>query len=541
MKPRLLYFTPGHKYKEIVVPNNHEPMIDRLERWLDHYFDVIRVTDDCDLKVEVERYRPNMILFDALLEGTAKLRLHITSLDAYPEIPRAGFSRVDALSPTRGNAFEELQMKGAEAIFVLAEPYMGEQMPDFKDSIIHVPWFIDAEVFKDWGEPKRIPVGMFGTFEGPPYMYPWRASVKKLLLENLPALYFRHPGYNLEAQKNNPLVLFGESYARTLNSCMVIPSCGCFTEIVVSKQIEIPASRALLVTPGTDAMIAHGFRHGVNCLFADQYDIVEQIREVLEDRKKLERITDEGFRFVHSTHTLKQRPQMLQWYELRKDLKPGQRIVQTGLFGEFKVVEQDSPERTFHMTNNPMQRMLKEADTHIQNGDFYSADRACKRLLGHCGYLSDPAIRMCLMHLLSGNPHDAVVQMQKPIVNRFHMGAQTPDPIEWGIFLLTLAVTDQHQQLAEYLARFPEVHRRELDLCRWALGVVLGEPNLERESIYALEEKTPQMFSIHNFRNYLFPNLVEGIEYIFQKCGKPQWKDTMRRSLSRERVLPFAV
>lgn len=540
MKPKLLYFTPGHRYKELIVPNNHEPIIDRIDRWLDFYFDVARVTNDCDLKTEVECHRPQMILFDGLIEGTSKLRINITSLEAYPEIPRAGINRVDAISPTRGTAFEELEMKGAEVIFVLGEPHMGEQMPEFRDSIIHVPWFIDAEVFKDYGEAKRIPVGLFGSFESPPFMYPWRASIKRLVLENFPALYYRHPGYNPKLQEDNPFVLYGEAYARTLNACMVVPSCGGFAEIVVSKQIEIPASRTLLITQGTAAVVMHGYKHGVNCLFADQFDIIEQIRGVLDDRKTLRRVTDEGYRFAHSTHTLRQRPQVLQWYELRKGLKRGQRIIQPGLFEDLKVVAENSPNRTFHLTGYPIQEMLKEADNCILNGELLSAERACKRLLGHCGYLSDPMIRMCLMHLLCGHSHDALTQLEKPIVTRFHMGAVQADPIEWGLFLLTLVVTDSKEKLLEYVQQFRGMHRRELNICRWAVAVVLNDRELEQESISALEQQQPQMFSIHNFRNYLFRNLVEGIEQIFQKCGMPHLQELLRRSPSRERVMQFA-
>jgi hypothetical protein len=539
-KPRLLYFSPGQRYKELVVPNNHEPMIDRMDRWMEYHFEVITISQDCDLGEMVRKHNPDMILFDGLLEGTSKLRLTITSLDAYPEIPRGGFSRVDALSPTRGNSFEELKRKGAEVFFVLAEPIMGEAMPDFADDIIHIPWFFDPNIFKDYKEQKIIPVGMFGTFECPPYMYPWRAAVKHALLDNFPALYFRHPGYDLKNQKDNPLVLFGEAYARTLSSCLIAPTQGGFTDIVVSKHFEIPASGALLVTQEGASVLAHGFRHGDNCMFADPDDIVEQMRSLLSNRERLDAIAKRGHDFVHSNHTFAQRPQMVQWLELRKKLKPGQKIIQPTLLGDLTIVPATSPEKTFHIYGNPMQKLLKASDEAFLSGDFMTLERYCKKLISFCGYLSEPMIRLCLARLISGDPNGALTHIEPPIVNRFSMGALQCDPIEWGIFLLTLAAANEKEKLLDYATQFEEIHSRELNVCRWIAGVILGHKTLIDFSLEGLKNNPKPHFSIHRFPNYLLPDIIVSMEQILGLCGLHTEKNALANAPTRSLISPYA-
>lgn len=535
MKPKLLYFSPGQKYKKIVVPNNHEPMIDRMDKWLEHYFVVETVSEDTDLAVEVQKHKPDMILFDGLLEGSSKLRINITSLDAYPEIPRAGFSRVDALSPTRGVSFEELMLKGAEVIFTLAEPIMGESMPDHRDSIIHIPWFFDPDLFKDYGLEKTIPIGMFGSFESPPYMYSWRAAIKHTLLDNLPALYFRHPGYNLVRQEGNPFVLFGKSYAKAINSCVIAPSHGGFTEIVVSKQMEIPACRTLLITQNSASLEAHGFKNGINCVFADPEDILNRIQILFNDRSKLDQITDQGFNFVHQNHTYKHRPQMIQWLELRKNLGKKERIVQPTLMGDLKIVQSSSSERTFHVFGSPIYRMLQEADRLIQVNDFTNADRLCNKLLSCCGYLSEPQLRLIIMELLSGSPHSALPKIQKPLEMRFSMGGIFPDPIEWSVLILILIAMNQPETLLEYLVQFTQVHRRELNICRWTAGIILQDKALEETAINALEDNLNH-FSIHSFRNFTFKDMLIGIEGILEKQNLHHQVKLLKEAPSRKSI-----
>ena len=541
-KPTLLYFSPGaKKYKEMVVPNNHEPMIDRMDRWLEYYFNVVTISEDTDLAVEVRKHSPDIILFDGLLEGTAnKLRIVVSSLDAYPEIPRAGLSRVDALSPTRGISFEELMMKGAEVVFTLAEPIMGESMPDHANAIIHVPWFIDPAMFKDYGIEKSVPIGMFGNFESPPYMYYWRAAIKNTLLDNFPVMYYRHPGYSIEGQKDNPFVLFGEAYAKAINACYIAPSHGGFTEIVVSKQLEIPACRTLLITQTSPSVEAHGFRHGVNCIFADPEDIYYRIKSLFNNREEMKRITDEGHRFVHNTHTYMHRPQILQWLELKKKIKPGQRIVQPTLMGDLEIVETASPKRTFHVFGSPIYKTLQETDASIQRNDFANAERLCEKLLSFCNYLSEPKLRLILLKLLSSDPHGAMTIVEKPLGMRFSMGGLFPDPIEWTALLLTLLAFDDPQTIRAYLVQFTEIHRRELDLCRWAAGVILNDTGLQKQAMVALEEGRHH-FSIHSFNNFTFPNFLTCIETVLERSRLPHRAEALRQAPNRTRVEKFAV
>jgi hypothetical protein len=539
-KPRLIYFTPGSRYKEIIVPNNHEPIIDRADRWLEYFFDVIKIETDCDLGDVVRTYQPDLILFDGLIESAFKLRLTITSLDAYPEIPRAGFNRVDGLSPTRGNAFEELTLKGAEVIFVLGEPSMGEAIPAFADQIIHVPWFIDPDIFKDYGEGKTIPIGMFGSFEAPPYAYPWRASIKKPLLDNFPALYFRHPGYNPELQKDNPLMIYGSAYARTLSSCLIAPSHGGFTDIVVSKLIEIPACRTLLITQDGPGVREHGFKNGDNCIFSDPEDIVDHIKALFADRPLLDRISDAGYTFAHARHTYRQRPQLLQWYELRKNLRPGYKIIQESIFSDLRAVPESSPEKTFHLQGHPIRLGLKKIDQTIISRDLVTAEHLTRKLLSYCDYMAEPKLRLVLIKLLTGQPMVALTVMQEPINFRFNMGAVSCDPYEWALFLTSLVAAKQHELLVQYIHKFSTVHSRELSVIRALIGILLNDQNLIAQNIAHLSKQLPSDLTIHEFDNFLFPDLVDGFLTLLEQNNLHEFKEAILHAPTTAMIRSFA-
>ena len=146
-KPRMLYL--AQDYRGVLVPNNMEPIVYRIENWLSHFFDVVRVGTHCSLAREIETHRPDLILFDGFIEGCQRKVFTITDLYTHPEIPRAWLCRVDSLSPSRYALFEYFNMVGAQSVFVLGDMTMSESCPDFVDKIFYIPQFIDASVYRD--------------------------------------------------------------------------------------------------------------------------------------------------------------------------------------------------------------------------------------------------------------------------------------------------------------------------------------------------------------------------------------------------------
>jgi hypothetical protein len=520
-KPRLVFFTPGEKFRDILAPNCFEPIVERVNVWLDHYFEVITISENCDYKKVIEQHKPDYCLFDGLIESLARLRLAISNLDSYPEIPRAGLCRIDAISPSRGICWEEFDRFGVEALFTLGDLCMGESYQEIADKVFYVPWFINPSVYKDYNEPKSIPVVMFGNFDSKPCCYPWRASVREPLLQNLPALYYRHPGYSKQEQKSNSLVLYGESFARALNASYVSPSSGGFTNIVISKQIEIPACNSLLITNDVEAVKLYGFKNFENCLFADQDDIVHVIERVLNDKKLYNNICSAGFEFAHSKHTHMQRPQLLQWFMLRKNLQKGYKIIQPDIFGPLKAVPEAYPEQTYHIQCNDVYKILHKVDECIKEKKYTEADFLIDKMIGFCSYMSEPKVRRIIIQLLTKKAKDAALYFGELLDFKTSMGGMAFDPLEWALFLVTLGLSGYYKELNEYILVDSDSERAELDTVRWAFLSMLNRTQESEQFFYRIIlGRNDKHTSIHNYPKHSPLEILRQLQSLYQFYDK---------------------
>src|SRR5262249_10141164 len=156
-----------------------------------------------------------------------------------------------------------------------------------------------------------------------------------------PALHSPHFGWS--SKKGKPSAtgfLEGEKYAQLINSAWVAPTCGTIANEVVRKHFEIPACNTCLITQRTAALEAAGFVDMVNCVFADETDVLDKLEWLFERPDELARITSAGKQLVDSQHTMQQRDQVFQWFTLHKKLKPGEKIVQAaGPFAPLTIVE----------------------------------------------------------------------------------------------------------------------------------------------------------------------------------------------------------
>src|SRR5262249_13744146 len=134
----------------------------------------------------------------------------------------------------------------------------------------------------------------------------------------------------------------GERYARLINSAWIAPTCGTICNELVRKHFEIPACGTCLLTQKTEGLEAAGFADFVNCVFADENDVLDKLQWLFERPEELERITKAGKELVESRHTIRQRNQVFQWYALHRKLKPGQRIVQPGPFLPLTIADENS-------------------------------------------------------------------------------------------------------------------------------------------------------------------------------------------------------
>ena len=125
-------------------------------------------------------------------------------------------------------------------------------------------------------------------------------------------------------------MVHGEEYARALNAAHVAPVCGTIANEVVRKHFEVPGARCCLVAERSAALEAAGFVDMVNCVFADADTVADKLDHLFAHRDELAAITDAGYALVHAPHIAAQRDQIRQWYDLTRQLRPGERIVQRG-------------------------------------------------------------------------------------------------------------------------------------------------------------------------------------------------------------------
>lgn len=514
-KSRVVYFTPGSKYYPKVVENNHEPVLRRLHRWLEHEFDLICIEEDCDLRQIVQKYNPYALLFDGILEGCFDLKLEIKNIDAYPDLPRAGLVRTDSLSPATTISIRILQSYGVDGFFTMGDSSTWEAVPSIKDNLYFIPWFIDDEIFKDYKEEKTIPVVMFGSFDSE--CYPWRRSVKQRILDNLPALYFRHPGYNKEVEmKQSPLQYAGERYARMLNRAWIAPSSGGFNNFVVSKQIEIPACRTILVTNETEVVQAYGFEDWKNCIFTTEDDIVATCKRVLNEPFLLNQIADQGYDFVRANHTYRNRAQVSQWFELKKDKLDGYKIVQPDIMKPLELERTQSSVTNKHFKVNPAYTYIEKSDIALNNGALLQAESYAIKARNFCGYMSEPSFRLSLIYLLEGRLIEAIKISNDILGFDCCMHSAVPDPNNYALILLCCACARDSEQLTKYFTSHWEVRSPLLDFVRLQVANVLGDGTLTEKVLTEIKKPTPMTLSSINLEAFTMKDFEKFVTTIFK-------------------------
>src|SRR5262249_49359253 len=139
------------------------------------------------------------------------------------------------------------------------------------------------------------------------------------------------------------------AYARLINAAKVAPTCGSISNDIVRKHLEIPACNTCLVTQRTVSLEAAGFKDLESCVFVDEQNVIERLDWLFENPDELQRITSAGQKLVEMHHTIEHRDQIFQWYNLSKQAKPGQRIIQPGPFLPLTLVQDGSATTHNHL------------------------------------------------------------------------------------------------------------------------------------------------------------------------------------------------
>ena len=542
VRPRLLFITADYRSK--IVENNLETMVYRIQNWLKFHFDVSLKTGVIDLDRAIEETHPDMILFDGMIEGCQELRPVLNNLRAHPNVPRAGLFVSDSLSPTRRITAEYLNSLGAEAYFVIGDTTLGESFSEIADRIIYVPQFVDPSVYRDYGLFKSIPVLLAGNWEIK--QYPWRQSVGRVLLERFPTLYLRHPGYDVKNKNAAPIRFHGESFARMLNSALITPTSGGFKNIAVSKHVEIPAARSCLIsdmTPGVELM---GFKHMEHGVFVRAEEAPDAVDFLLRNPEQRERITDAGFAFAQSVHTIPARRQMVDWLHLRKAVGVSHKdIVQVHPLSSPTVSSPAAGLSTYHQSGSEDWKIIREIDVALHKESYGQAIELCDRALDFCYYLAEPTLRRGVALLLSGRAEEGFKEILKNIEWSTSFGATEPDPLDLTYFMIASLAVGKFDVAFALTRAWPSLQRLEVVRGRWAVVACLGQLEHLFDLNLAESECGKQSPSIQQFPVFSRLYQMRLFETILERANRSNLTFNLRKCLAAyeqrpEKIISFS-
>jgi len=458
MKPRAVFFRSLHRAQPSFLLHHLDEQLAALNRM----FDVTLVSGDCDFAEVCDLLQPDLAIFESgVYAGGQKIR----NTRAHPSVPRLGFLHADPFDSARSVFIENMTDWGVNW-FMTTSMAMAEYTPELADRLFVWPNAVDPAVFRDYGQAKEVEVLFTGSQAS---HYPWRNAVSRALSTSFTTRVMPHHGWGVGADAHS--MPQGEAYARIINAALFAPTCGTMAGDVVRKHLEIPGAMACLVTERTPAVEAFGFRDLVNCVFADEDDVVEKVRWLLDDRDVLDRITRAGNRLVHELHTFATRTQPLQWLQLVREFGDGLHLRQSWPSGALAV---ETAARTAEPRPTGRDRvLLRDAADAAAAGDPDGAERVLRRALNYY-FMPEPAIAIARIRLKRGDAASALAWTNRTIADARFYGGRTPDPVQWATRVRALLCAGQLSRAEAALARYPALRHEELDRLAGAVGVLTG-------------------------------------------------------------------
>ncbi|MFN6519079.1 MAG: glycosyltransferase [Nostoc sp. CreGUA01] len=491
-KPRLVFFQWNNQGSAKFYNVHKQEHV----KCLSEFFEVIVISDESDYQQICDEFQPDIALFETGNASSDKRRIKNTH--SYPEIPKLAFYNGDSYCGFHSAFLSDIEHWGIETVFTISIPF-AEYLPEIADNLFIWPNFIDSDVFKDYNQPKNIPVLITGSQTS---LYPWRQKINKLVAKYYPTLICPHLGYMQNRETSR--MLFGEQYARMLNASLFSPTCGTMAREFVRKFLEIPGSKSCLITEKNPTVEAAGFVDMQNCVFADENDILDKLDYLFQNRAELEKITDAGYQLIHSRHTFKQRDQILQWFRLHKTLKPNQRIVQKSPFEPLTIVDKSSEIKNSHIVVNPSDIvLLRQGDEKLWAAKYDEAEALYLKCLNFVDSQAQPKLRLALCNLYKGNAATAHYWIVQPIEWTLDLlKAIDPDPLEWAYLIITLLCQGKLNDAINYANKFPSLCHPELDRTRWVVNTLINKDALPYSDSLKYRHSAHQL-PTRNFQDWL--------------------------------------
>jgi hypothetical protein len=432
------------------------------------HFDLVLIQENCDYREICDLHQPDMALFESGVNLFTCKKPIVRNVKSNDTIPKVGLLNADAWCETRSGSLSEMDSLGIDTLFSISTT-IPEHLSSITSDLFVWPNFIDPAIYRDYGESKLIPVLLSGATAE---QYPWRRRIYKLAAEHYPVLWCPHRGYL--SRSSNKTVLHGVDYARTINAAEVAPVCGTVAREVVRKHFEIPACNTCLITERTRAIQAAGFEDMVNCVFADEHDVLDRLEYLFNNPEKLQEITAAGHRLVHSRHTAINRNQLLQWFRLKQHQRPTDTIVQENPFAPLRLVNGShaAPEVPLVELGLHLQ-LLREGDRHLLAGEINRADQCYAASLTYMRRFPEARFKRALCKLYEGEASAAnasIFELIQYCLSEY--GGETPDPVEWAYYAISQLCMGRATDAIRSSREFPNLDHPELDKVREALQLL---------------------------------------------------------------------
>lgn len=186
-----------------------------------------------------------------------------------------------------------------------------EIFPEYKQKFRWMPFSVNEEIIKDWKLEKDIDFLLMGQLfyedkKNPPKRLPpkgrykFREEVLRKMKNEKDFVFFPHPGHYVSPSNN---IIVNEKYAKTLNRSKIFFTCGGSMLCAVAKYFEAPGCRSLLFAKPNKDVHELGFSDGINFVECNELDFYDKAMYYIKNDKERERITKNGYDFIHTCHT----------------------------------------------------------------------------------------------------------------------------------------------------------------------------------------------------------------------------------------------
>jgi hypothetical protein len=527
-KPKLLFL----RFSRPNIPSFLKRHLEEQVLCLSQYFDVIVNNDySCDYKQLCETHEPDIAMFES---GVWVGQRNVSNVSSFPTIPKIGFINCDAYCPTRKIAIYDMARWEISTFFGISVS-LASYTPSIADRLFVWPNFVNPEMYRDYRFPKVVPILFSGSQAS---HYPWRSKIDRIVSQRYPSLHSPHFGWS--SGKGKPSAssfMEGEKYAQLINSAWVAPSCGTIANEVVRKHFEIPACNTCLLAQKTPGLVAAGFVDLVNCVFADEVDVLDKLEWLFQRPDELDRIIKAGKQLVDSHHTIRQRDQIFQWYTLNKQLKHGQKIVQPGPFMPLTIQEENNGVTNGHVNSRGVDRLLmRQADEQLRSGRYNDAENLYRRCLNyHQPDIPEARFRLVLCLLSKGDSKAAlaIVRTNFPSHRLDSRKGFEPDPTEWAWFIVVLMCCGKNREAALRADQFNTLHNEELHRVRCIVRMLCGQ----KSEILSNISRTAHRASVHHAPELTIEVWLENVRRILEACGQIRTASVIARASSWSQLL----